>query len=139
EVSDIRRRVRTAIDAARLRASERRARATEAKREYETFLEQRAIPAFHQFAAALVGEGFLYKVFTPAGTVRLAAERSPDEFLELGLDDTADPPQVVLRTSRGRGRRIIEDVKELTGPAQSLTDEDVIAILLKEIVPFLER
>src|SRR5512141_769114 len=110
EVSDIRRRVRTAIEAAKLRAAERRTRAAEATRDYEAFLEQRAIPVFHQFAAALVGEGHLFKVFTPAGTVRLSAERSPDEFIELGLDDTSDPPEVMLRTSRGRGRRMVEGV-----------------------------
>ena len=141
EVSDIRRRVRTAIEAARLRAAERRARATAATRDYEAFLEQRAVPVFHQFASALVGEGHLFKVFTPAGTVRLAAERSPDEFIELALDDSSDPPEVVMRTSRGRGRRMVSDVQPLRDRAAiaSLTDEDVLAFLLKEIVPFVER
>lgn len=141
EVSDIRRRVRAAIEAARLRAADRRTRATEATKAYETFLEQRAVPTFHQLAAALVGEGHLFKVFTPAGSVRLAAERSPDEFIELALDDTSDPPEVVMRTSRGRGRRMVEHVQPLKDRAQvaSLTDEDVLSFLLKEIVPFVER
>ena len=141
EVSDIRRRVRTAIEAARLRAAERRTRATEATRAYETFLDQRAVPVFHQFAAALVGEGHLFKVFTPAGTVRLAAERSPDEFIELALDDTVDPPEVVMRTSRGRGRRMVEKVEPLKDRTAvgALTDEDVLDFLVKEIVPFVER
>jgi hypothetical protein len=141
EVSDIRRRVRAAIEAARLRAADRRTRATEATKAYDTFLEQRAVPTFHQFAAALVGEGHLFKVFTPAGSVRLAAERSPDEFIELALDDASDPPEVVMRTSRGRGRRMVEDVQTLKDrtAVAALTEEDVLAFLLKEIVPFVER
>jgi hypothetical protein len=141
EVSDIRRRVRAAIEAARLRAAERRTRGTDATRDYELFLEQRAIPVFHQLAAALVGEGHLFKVFTPAGSVRLAAERSPDAFIELALDDTSDPPEVVMRTSRGRGRRMVSDVQALKDRAAiaSITDEDVLNLLLKEIVPFVER
>jgi hypothetical protein len=141
EVSDIRRRVRGAIEEARLRASGRRARGTQAAQDYELFLEQHAVPTFHQFAAALVGEGHLFKVFTPAGSVRLASERSPDDYLELALDDTADPPEVVAHTSRGRGRRMVTSVRVLRDrtPIASLTDEDVLSFLLKEIVPFVER
>lgn len=141
EVSDIRRRVRGAIEEARLRASERRARVAQAARDYELFLEQRAVPMFHQFAAALVGEGHLFKVFTPAGSVRLASERSPDDYIELALDDTADPPEVVVHTSRGRGRRMVTSVRALRDRAAiaTLSEEDVLTFLLKEIVPFVER
>lgn len=141
EVSDIRRRVRAAIEAARLRAAERRTRTTEAARDYDVFLEQHAVPVFHQFGAALVGEGHLFKVFTPAGSVRLAAERSPDEFIELALDDTTDPPEVVVRTSHGRGRRMVTAVQALRNRAAiaTLTDEDVLDFLVREIVPFVER
>lgn len=141
EVSDIRRRLRAAIDRARLLSSERRARDAQAARDYEQFLEQRAVPVFHQVSAALVAEGHLFKVFTPAGSVRLASERSPDEFIELALDDSADPPEVVARTSRGRGRRMISSVRAMKDrtPIASLTEEDVLAFLLQEIVPFVER
>ena len=141
EVSDIRRRVRTAIEAARLRAAERRTRVTEATRDYEAFLEQKAVPAFQQFASALVGEGHLFKVATPAGSVRLSAERSPDEFIERALDDVGEFPEVAMRMSRGRGRRTVEDVKPLKdrAPIASLTEEDVVAFLVREIIPFVER
>ncbi len=141
EVSDVRRRVRAAIEAGRLRAAERRARTAEAVRAYDEFLGQRAVPAFHSLAAALVGEGHLFKVFTPAGSVRLAAERSPDDFIELALDDTTDPPEVVVRTSRGRGRRMVTAVHPLRdrAPVASLTEEDVLDYLLNAIVPFVER
>lgn len=141
EVSDIRRHVRGAIEQARQQAAQRRARTAEASRQYDAFLVGRAVPMFHQFASALVGEGHLFKVFTPAGSVRLAAERSPEEFIELALDDTADPPEVVVRTSRGRGRRMITAARPLRDRVAiaSLTDNDVLASLLKEIVPFVER
>ncbi len=141
EVSDIRRRVRAAIEAARVRAAERRARTAEAVRDYDVFLTGLAVPAFHSVAAALVGEGHLFKVSTPAGSVRLAAERSPDDFIELALDETTDPPEVVVRTSRGRGRRMVTAVHALRerAPVAGLTEEDVLGYLLNEIIPFVER
>ncbi len=141
EVSDVRRRVRAAIEAGRLRAAERRARTDEAVRAYDQFLDAHAVPAFQSLASALVGEGHLFKVFTPAGSVRLASERLPDDFIELALDDTIDPPEVVVRTSRGRGRRMVTAVRPLRerAPVASLTEEDVLDYLLKEIVPFVER
>lgn len=141
EVSDIRRRVRGAIEQARQQAAQRRARTADAAREYDAFLAQRAVPMVHQFASALVGEGHMFKVFTPAGSVRLVVERSPEEFIEIALDDSADPPEVVVRTSRGRGRRMITAARPLRDCAAiaSLTDEDVLEFLSKEIVPFVER
>jgi hypothetical protein len=44
--SDVRRRIRAAIDGARLRAAERRASADEASRAYDQFLEATAVPPF---------------------------------------------------------------------------------------------
>lgn len=141
EVSEVRRRLRTAVEEARAAAVERRARTDAAARDYEAFLEQRAVPVFHQMAAALTGEGHLFKVFTPAGSVRLASERSHEEFIELTLDDTSDPPAVVGRTSRGRGRRMVSSERPVAPhvPVASLTEEHVLAFLLREIAPFIER
>ena len=141
EVSEVRRRLRTAVEEARHAAAERRRRTADAARDYEEFLGQRAVPIFHQFAAALTGEGHLFKVFTPAGSVRLASERSHEEFIEIVLDDSADPPAVVGRTSRGRGRRMISaerPVRDGVAIAE-LTEEDVLTFLLQEITPFIER
>ena len=73
-------------------AAERRTRTDQARRDYEDFLAQRATPLFHQVAAALKAEGQAFAVFTPAASVRLAAERSPEEFIELVLDDSSNPP-----------------------------------------------
>jgi hypothetical protein len=141
EVSDVRRRLRAAIDKARQGAAERRARNDAAARDYETFLAQRAVPIFHQVAAALTAEGHLFKVFTPASSVRLTSERSPEEFIDLVLDDTSDPPTVVGRTTRGRGRRMVSSERALQGgaPVVDLTEEDVLTFLLEEIVGLVER
>jgi hypothetical protein len=141
EVSDVRRRLRAAMDKARQGAAERRARNDAAARDYETFLAQRAVPIFHQVAAALTAEGHLFKVFTPAASVRLTSERSPEEFIDLVLDDTSDPPTVVGRTTRGRGRRMISSERALQGgaPIADLTEEDVLTFLLDEIVLLVER
>jgi hypothetical protein len=141
EVSEVRRRLRAAIDSARKAAQERRARSDQAARDYALFLRDVAIPIFQVFASALVAEGHRFKVFTPAESVRLASESGPDDFIELTLDTTADPPAVLGRTNRGRGRRVVlseRPVREGAAVAE-LTEDDVLSFLASEIAPFVER
>jgi hypothetical protein len=141
EIPEIRRRVRAAIQQAKTNAQERRARSDRAVREYDVFLEQRAVPAVQSLASALRGEGLRFTVQTPAGAVRLAADGSADDYLEVALDDTTDPPSVVGRTSRGRGRRNVSAERTLNAavPIASLGEDDVLEFLLSEIPPFVER
>ena len=141
EVSEVRRRLRTAIEKAKHAAAERRSRNDAAARDYAVFLAERANPVFHQFATALSGEGHRFNVFTPAGSIRLSADRAPQEFIELALDDSSDPPAVLGRTSRGRGRRMVSSERAIGGgaPVADLTEEDVLTFLLEEIVPFVEK
>ena len=141
EVSEVRRRLRAAIEAARGDAAERRARVEAATRDYDLFLTERAVPVFHTVASVLTGEGHPFKVFTPAGAVRLSAERSPDEFVELALDTTGDQPEVLARISRGRGRRMTSEERPLRPrtPIADLTEEHVLEFLLREAVGFLQR
>lgn len=108
---------------------------------YETFLRDTAVPAFQVFASALAAEGYRFKVFTPAGSVRLASETSPEDFIEAAYDPAADPPTVAGRTSRGRGRRGISSERPLKEGVEihALTREDVIDFLIAEIPPFVER
>jgi hypothetical protein len=141
EVAEVRRRVRAAIEAARKAAQDRRTRTDQASREYETFLRDIAVPVFRVFASALVAEGHRFKVFTPAESVRLAAESSPEDYIEITLDAAAEAPAVMGRTNRGRGRRGVASerpIKDVESIAQ-LTDEDVLAFLASEIGPFVER
>ena len=82
EVPEIRRRLRASIEAAKRDAQERRGRSDQAARDYEQFLSERAVPLFHTVASALVAEGHRFKVFTPAGSVRLASESSGEDYIE---------------------------------------------------------
>jgi hypothetical protein len=139
EVAEVRRRVRAAIESARRAAQERRTRSDQASREYETFLRDIAVPVFHVFASALVAEGHRFKVFTPAESVRLASESSPEDYIEVALDAAAEPPAVMGRINRGRGRRGVASerpIKNVESIAQ-LTDEDVLVFLASEIEPFV--
>ena len=139
EVSEVRRRLRAAIDQARRDAAQRRERVDTANREYDQFLAQVAIPTFQTIANVLVAEGHRFTVNTPAGSVRLASERSGEDFIELALDTSHDPPVVVVRTSRGRGRRQLNAERSITTPISSLTDSDVVQMVVEEIPPFVER
>ena len=141
ETSELRRRLRTAIDQARSNAAARRARSDAAARDYEKFLEAIAVPVLQQFANVLSAEGHHFNIATPAGSVRLTSARASEDYIEIALDTTEDPPEVVGRTSRGRGRRMIATeraVRERTAIAE-LNEEDVTAFLLAEIVPFVAR
>jgi len=141
EVSEIRRRLRASMEAAKRDAQERRVRSDKAAREYADFLKDRAVPLFHTVSSALVAEGHRFKIFTPVDSVRLASEASGEDYIEIALDTSADPPVVIGRTSRGRGRRQIASERPVNGdvPITDLTDEDVLAFLLAELTPFLER
>jgi hypothetical protein len=141
EVSEIRRRLRASMEAAKRDAQERRARSDKAAQEYEQFLTERAVPLFQTVSSALAAEGHRFKIFTPADSVRLASESSGEDYIEIALDTSADPPVVIGRTSRGRGRRQISSERPVNGdvPIADLTDEDVLAFLLAELTPFLER
>lgn len=140
EISDIRRRVLDTIDHARKSAAERRTRADEAGREYELFLERIAVPLFRQVANVLRAEGYVFNVFTPGGSVRLMSERASEDYIELSLDTTGDAPRVLGHTSRGRGRRVIESERPVAArPPAQLTEDDVLAFLLRELEPFVDK
>jgi hypothetical protein len=139
EISELRRHIRGAIELAKKNAAARRGRTDEAARDYAEFLGKIAVPAVQQFASALTGEGHLFHVATPAESVRLISGSSPDDYIELLLDSTEDPPEVIARVHRGRGRRMITSerpVRERTA-VKDLTEEDVHTLLLQEITPFL--
>lgn len=141
EISDVRKRLKQTIEAARKSAAARRERHDAAERDGRRVLEGVATPVFKMVAAALRAEGHLFQVSTPAGSVRLASERSRDDVIELTLDTDRDPLALVGRVSRTWGRRLLEaesTVCEAPGFAM-LTDEAVLAFLLKELPPFVER
>ena len=141
EVSDLRRRLRSAIDDAKKRSVERRTRVDDARRAWERLLPEMAVPTFHTMAGALTAEGHRFKVFTPGEAVRLSLERSAEEFVELSLDTERDEPALLLRSTRGRGRRIVSTERIVGEGAQiaGVTQEDLVAAMLEELIPFIER
>jgi hypothetical protein len=141
EISDVRRRLRIRLDQAKQAAAERRARHDEAGRHYEEFLQRTATPIFRLMAMTLKAEGHPFAVSTPAGSVRLASESNAEDFVEIALDATGDRPEVVGRSSRGRGRRVVKSerpIQEGREPSQ-ISEEDVLVFLLDEVVPFIQR
>jgi len=141
EIPDIRRRLRLALDQARKDSAERRARADLAATAYHAFLRDVATPVFLMFGNVAKAEGHAFAVFTPADGVRLASERHADDFMEIWLDTSTDPPHVSTRVSRVRGRDLTTREEPLRpgAPINGLTDEDVFAFLLANIGSLVER
>ena len=86
-------------------------------------------------------EGYAFTVFTPGGGLRLAADRGRDDYVELALDTSGDPPQVMARISRTRGSRTIGDerpVKRDASPDQ-ITEADMLEFWVAALEPWFER
>ena len=127
------------MEQARSNAAARRERSDAAARDYEQFLATIAVPVVQQFANVLSAEGHHFHMATPAGSVRLTSASSSEDYVEILLDTSQDPPEVIGRTSRGRGRRLVASerpVRDQTAVSE-LNEEDVLAFLLTEIVPFV--
>lgn len=141
EPSDVRRRLRAAIDEAKRHSTERRARVEAASRAWADVLPTMVVPALQALSQALAAEGHRFNVLTPGESARLSMERSAEEFIELALDTARDVPAVMLRSTRGRGRRMIssERVAIEGGAIAQLTQEAVVGFLLEELIPFIER
>lgn len=141
EVSHVRRRLAAAIDQARRDAQQRRERTSETQRAYETFLAEVAIPVARMLANALKVEGYTFTVATPGGGLRLISEKGRDDYIEIMLDTSANPPEVTGRTSYARGSRTIAEerpVKHGAGP-QGITEDDFLEFLVRALDPWLER
>lgn len=140
EVSEVKRRLSETVERAKRQAADRRARSDEAARDYEVFLSDVAIPLVRQVANALKVQGFPFGVFTPGGSVRLMSEKSSHDYIELFLDTSGDEPAVIGHSRRSRGRRVLETERPIAaGPISNLTEEQVLAFLLKELEPFVEK
>ena len=141
EISDVRKRVLETITRARAAAGGRRARNDQGAAEYARFLETVAVPLCRQIVNVLKAEGRPFTLATPGGGVRIASERSGDEFIHLSLDINGDRPQVLCHTCRRHGGRVLETEHPLNehGAIADLTEDDVLTFLLKELGPFVER
>jgi len=140
ETGDVRRRVQQTIERARRGAADRRTRSDEATRAFDDFLDRVAVPLFKQIANVLKIEGYPFTVFTPSGSVRLMSDKSADDFIELALDTSDRDPRIMAHVSRSRGRRVVDEEQVVgSGRPEALTEEDLLAFLLKALEPFVER
>ena len=140
EISDVRKQLADAIDRAKRAGQERRGRTDVAREDFDVFLDRLAIPLCRQLAHALKAAGHPFIVNTPSGAVRLLSERSGDDFIELSLDTEGEELWVVGHTRRAWGRRILESERPVRRcPVRDITEEDVLAFMLKELEPFVER
>ena len=139
DLAVVRKRVQYAIQQARRDQAERRARVVEARKNYEVFLNNAAVPVFRMFATILKAEGLHFEVMTPADGVRLQSERNRDDAIEMELDTSADPPQPLVTITRVRGSRILQTDRTIKGsnPLVQLTEDDVVDMLLEELRPWL--
>ena len=138
ETSEIRKRLQHTIERAKKNAAERRARSDEAGRAFDAFLSTIAVPIVRQVANILRSDGYMFTVFTPSASVRLMSDRTAEDFIELSLDTAGETPQVVGHSSYSRGRRVRESERAIGAPAE-LSEEAVLAYLLKELEAFVER
>jgi len=138
EISVVRQRLNDTIERAKRRAAERRARGDEAGRAYDRFLDQIAVPLFRQIVNVLRSDGYLFSVFTPSGSVRLVSDRHAEDYIEIMLDTAGEAPTIVGHVSRSRGRRVDESERPIGDPA-TMSEDDVLAFVLKELEPFVER
>jgi hypothetical protein len=138
-VADVRRMFRARLEDARRDAEARRVETDRAAKDYDNFLHAVAIPAFRMVASILSAEGYPFKVFTPAGGVRMASTTSREDYFEVELDADATPPQVIARANRAHAGRIITIENPLKSgvPIADLREEDVVDFVLAEIPRFV--
>ena len=135
DVSDLRKRILRALDDGRKDAHTRRTTVDAARGDFATFLENIAVPLLRQAVDVLRSEGMLFSVHTPAESARLAADQSPDTYLEFVLDVSLPPPRVIGRVSVARGRHgVIVEERELAAKAVGdLEEDDVARFLVSEV------
>lgn len=141
ETSELRKRIRAAIDQSRRAAAARRARLDQAASAYTQLLATTATPLVQMLVNALHAEGYHFTVFTPNDGLRMALTKSGDDFIEFALDTSQDEPFAALRVSRTRGRRVVQHERPIKGrtAVEELGEEDVLQALLEELAPFVER
>jgi hypothetical protein len=141
ETSELRKRLRAAIEQSRRVAAARRVQLDEAAAAYKAFLENTAAPLVHVLANVMLAEGYHFTVFTPNGGLRMASAKSGEDFIEFALDTSQTEPVVLLRVNQARGRRVLQHERpvRVRTAVDQLTEEDVLQALLEEIAPFVER
>jgi hypothetical protein len=141
EVSVVRRRVVETIERSKRAAAERRAANEAAGRAWDDLREAVVVPLCRTVAQVLRSEGYQFGVATPGTTVRLVSDRSSEDRIEFGLDTHGSGPVLLCSVQRTRGREVFADERPVRAgvPVTEVSDEDVLAVLLEVLGPFVER
>ena len=141
ETSEVRKRLRHAIEERRKATAARREQLDAASAAFTELLEMTATPLVQKLANVLRAEGHTFTVFTPNGGLRMSLAKSADDYLEFALDTSQDEPFAILRVNRTRGRRVVQHERAIKGrtPVERMSEEDVLKAILEEIAPFVER
>ncbi len=134
DVSELRKRIVRALDEARKEAQTERATRDSARRDFDTFLADVAVPLLRQSVTVLRAQGHQFSVETPAASARLVADGAPQTFLELALDVAGPRPRVIGRISISRGRDgVVEERPVSERPIGQIGEEDLAAFLVSAI------
>jgi hypothetical protein len=141
EVSQVRRRLTAAIEQARRIAQQRRERSSETQRAYDAFLADVAVPVARMVGNVLKAEGYSFTVATPGGGLRLISDKGRDDYVEIALDTTANPPVVVGRTSYTRGSRTLAEERPVKPDAspEAITEDEFLEFVVTALEPWFER
>lgn len=142
DVAALRKRILRELDrpgAVKPSPADRRASGDTARQQFARLLDTTIVPLLKQTADILKAEGALCQLHTPSDMVKLAFDRSPEDFVEIMLD-TAMPPHVIGRSSvRRKGGTLVEDrIIGVGKEVEEINDEDVVGYLLPELRKILK-
>ena len=139
DVSDLRRKILHALDAARVEAASKRTETDAAQAAYDKLLQDVAVPLLLQAQSILKAERHAFTVHSPLGSARLVSDTHSETFLELALDTSGDRPQVVTRISVARGAKRVAVEERPLAPGKAIKDlgEQDIAAMLVATIPKL--
>lgn len=142
DVAALRKRILRELDrpgAVKPSSADRRATGDTARQQFARLLDTTIVPLLKQTGDILKAEGALCQLHTPSDMVKLAFDRSPEDFVEIMLD-TAMPPHVIGRSSvRKKGGTLVEDrIIGVGKEVDEINDEDVVGYLLPELRKILK-
>jgi len=142
DVAALRKRILRELDrpgAVKPSSADRRATGDTARQQFARLLDTTIVPLLKQTGDILKAEGALCQLHTPSDMVKLAFDRSPEDFIEIMLD-TAMPPHVIGRSSvRKKGGTLVEDrIIGVGKEVEEINDEDVVGYLLPELRKILK-
>ncbi len=136
EVAELRRQIVREIERARAEAVERRQGSDSAHAAYAQFIVDVAGPLVRQTVSVLRAESLAFQAQTPAGSARIASDKSADDYVEFVLDTSVRPPRVLGRVSVSLTRTNVQvdEVPIAEGsPISKLTEEDLLPFLVPAI------